>query len=317
MAIIPQIGTSLRIRLPADISPRTFLKDIRQSIKLHRDGVPVRTLHIIENGYKWHVVPGVAGPAHPWDAAHALSQAAAAKGYAHLYVEPDLVQTFPFGPFPTGDGQVLTFDGNWPPSSHDNAPLDWHLYKSTLKNARDVIGNPPSPCVRVAHLDTGYSEIHETRPRNLQRQLAVNLVEGGAVAVDPAEQQPLSNLLFPGHGTFTIALLAGGHCYLTNDDLGGAPFAEIVPIRVSNSVLQFASSAIADGISRAMERNCHVITLSMGGSGLDLGSGGQLSVQGGLRNLRRCGEQYWRVSHTRHRLACSLSTGYWSIRCYI
>lgn len=57
--------------------------------------------------------------------------------------------------------------------------------------------------------DTGYSEIHETRPRNLQWQLRMNLVEGGTVAVDPAEQQPLSNVLFPGHGTFTIALLEG------------------------------------------------------------------------------------------------------------
>jgi len=142
MAVIPRIATPLCVRLPTDVSPRIFLKDMRRAIKLHRDGQSLRSLRILENGYRWHVVPEVVASAHPWDAAHALSQAAAAKGYPNLYVEPDLVQGFPFGPFPIPAGKPLAFDENWPPGSSDNAPFDWHLYKSTLKNARDAIGNP-------------------------------------------------------------------------------------------------------------------------------------------------------------------------------
>src|ERR1700691_5999385 len=107
---------------------------MQQSIKLHRDGTSARGMRIAENGYRWYVIPGLDGIAHPWDAAHALSRTAAAKGYHSFYAEPNLLQDFPWEPFTSSDDQPLKFDEHWPPNTYDNAPWDWHLDKSKLRD---------------------------------------------------------------------------------------------------------------------------------------------------------------------------------------
>jgi hypothetical protein len=265
MALIPSGRTGLCVRLPSSISPTKLLESARRICNVSDGNCYTRPLGMPLHDFQWHTVSEVLTSLHPWDSAHALSRSMQQFGIPALYAEPDFIQSFPFGPSLLRPGEPLTWDPNWPPNELDGAPWDWHLYKSKLKEARDSLGVVQGNVVRVGHLDTGYSNRHETKPRNLRTDLAVNLVEGGTNAVDPAEDQPLSNLLFPGHGTLTIALLAGGHCSITNNDLGGAPFAEVVPIRLANSVVQFASSAIHDAILRAVGLGCHVITLSMGG----------------------------------------------------
>jgi len=50
-----------------------------------------------------------------------------------------------------------------------------------------------------------------------------------------------------------------------DDFLGGAPHAEVVPIRIADSVIHFASSAMAEGIEYAITLGCRVISISMGG----------------------------------------------------
>ncbi len=75
----------------------------------------------------------------------------------------------------------------------------------------------------------------------------------------------------PGHGTATIALLAGNRVKPPlvprgfDDFLGGAPFAEVVPIRIASSVIHFYTSAMAMGIDYAVDAGCHVVSISMGG----------------------------------------------------
>lgn len=265
MVITPRHATPLCVRLPIGVSLQQFVGDLCQSTSLDNDGAGARQSRLTENNFRWLWIPGIGRIPNPWDAAHAVSEAAAARGYSQLYVEPDLLQTFPWTPLSLNKDKPLEFDKNWRPDKDDHVPIDWHLDSSKLRDARRLVGNPAGPRVRVGHLDTGYSAIHETKPVNLQPQLGVNLVEGGSSTVDPAELQPLGNLLFPGHGTFTIALLAGARCTLTGDNLGGAPFTDVVPIRVSNSVVQFLSSAISDGIEAALAVGCDIITLSMGG----------------------------------------------------
>src|SRR5262249_11239582 len=81
----------------------------------------------------------------------------------------------------------------------------------------------------------------------------------------------------PGHGTATLALLAGnkldlifsGHRF--NDYFGGAPESEVVPVRISPSVVHIGTSAMAQGIGYALaprghaNKKCDVITISHGG----------------------------------------------------
>ena len=69
-----------------------------------------------------------------------------------------------------------------------------------------------------------------------------------------------------GHGTGTIGILAGGKVAAQGGEyLGGAPEAEIVPLRVADSVVLLRTSALAQALDYAVEQRCDVLTLSMGG----------------------------------------------------
>ena len=137
-------------------------------------------------------------------------------------------------------------------------------------NSVDVSGDQ----VTVAHLDTGYREGHALLPAHLDKTRQHNFVQGDKEdensAVDPGIGGGINN---PGHGTGTIGLLAGptfdaaafpksgGESGL----VGAAPFATVIPVRVANSVVEFANSAIAQGIQYAIDNGVDVLSMSMGG----------------------------------------------------
>src|SRR5262249_42662733 len=93
-------------------------------------------------------------------------------------------------------------------------------------------------------------------------------------ARDPGTRGLLKN---PGHGTGTLSILAGSRFtfaqngYSFDGKVGGVPQAEIVPVRVGNSVVQILTSTVAKGISYAVDlcaseqTRVHVMTMSMGG----------------------------------------------------
>ena len=69
-----------------------------------------------------------------------------------------------------------------------------------------------------------------------------------------------------GHGTGTISILAGGKAPDCGDiALGGAPEAEILPLRIADSVVLFYTSAFAQALDYAVSQHCDVVTMSMGG----------------------------------------------------
>ena len=69
-----------------------------------------------------------------------------------------------------------------------------------------------------------------------------------------------------GHGTGTLGILAGGPTGATLEvALGGAPEAEVLPVRISDRVVLLRTSALAAGLQYAADSRCDVITLSMGG----------------------------------------------------
>ena len=77
------------------------------------------------------------------------------------------------------------------------------------------------------------------RPLHLRLDLQKNFLDGETPndASDPGIHGFAKN---PGHGTGTIGILAGGSFTFTNEKysfsalLGGAPYAEVVPVRVAN-----------------------------------------------------------------------------------
>jgi subtilisin family serine protease len=219
---------------------------------------------------------------HPWDQAHGVLDVPSAIGLESAaavdYVEPDFVQTFPYQtPEPDSLESALeradacphrAVDVVWP-----NPPgrFGWHLDDdyTQLRAARDAVGDPGDAArILVGILDTGYDPEHISLPRHVRYDFAVNLSGDGPTnnATDPGSAWPMTN---PGHGTATLALLAGNRILRSDpafdDFLGGAPYASIVPIRIAESVIHFRTSSMAKGLEYAASIGCQVVSISMGG----------------------------------------------------
>jgi hypothetical protein len=228
----------------------------------------------------WAAVASVSSSVHPWDRAHELVSAptpAVVGGPAAVsFAEPDFEQVFPF-PQPSGGGMELfrrspcdelDYDRDWEIGLPHHG---WHRddAHSQLKAALAAAGDPgDGNRVRIGILDTGYDPDHTTLPAHLRTELARNFADADNPddATDPNRKLPGNQ---PGHGTATLALLAGtrvkipGHPF--DDFLGGAPHADVVPVRIADSVIHFRTSSMADGITYAAGANCRVLSISMGG----------------------------------------------------
>src|SRR5205085_7291369 len=68
-----------------------------------------------------------------------------------------------------------------------------------------------------------------------------------------------------GHGSGTISILAGGVVPGQNVALGGAPQADVLPLRVAGSVVLLRTSALAKALDYAIQQQADVITMSLGG----------------------------------------------------
>ena len=193
-----------------------------------------------------------------------------------IYVEPDLLQEAPeVSPIPEAAAQQ-GFDKDWPPAALVSP--GWHL-AAGFTGFEQVRSTATGNGVRIAHLDTGYWPPHASTPRHIRRDLGYNFYENNTNTTDPGTSGVLRN---PGHGTATLAIVAGNTVDLIyqgmqyTGDLGGAPDAEVVPVRIGPSVVHFYSSAMAQGMDYALgptgdpansnpANKCDVVTISHGG----------------------------------------------------
>ena len=228
---------------------------------------------------QWSLVTIDATPqtANPWDACHALvsSGSAIASGRVE-FVEPDLLQQWPVKQSTTGNSLAAARQG----SSHPQDGADFPAIPADNLWFRDAqhgqflaaqagLADPGAGRrVRIAHLDTGYDPDHRTRPVNLSAAEQRNFVDPDA----PNDARDRSSGLMNNfsHGTGTLSILAGAPV-APGQGFGCAPFAEVIPIRVANSVVLFRNSAIAQafdyvhGLCSKPATRVHVVTMSMGG----------------------------------------------------
>jgi subtilisin family serine protease len=226
---------------------------------------------------QWFLAELPDGAATPWDLAHArVAEQLGVSESDVIFAEPDLVHNvYPDAneekagqAFAVGDQCVdIPQDGN------NGKPLGpdefaWHLGDeySQLGKAREAV-EFTDPRTRIAHIDTGYYRLHDTVPEHVRRDLEKNFVSGDA---DPSSAEDPDNRLLvldnSGHGTGTISILAGGKVPAFGGVyMGGAPGAEVVPLRVADSVVLLRTSALARAFEYAVEQRCDVVTMSMGG----------------------------------------------------
>ena len=240
--------------------------------------------------HEWHTaqLPDGSEGVNSWDAAHeALARIERAPALAAMarpdLIEPDLLQQWPCAA-PHADhasaavGDVCGFDDQDRNVPFVDGRFAWHLDDdfSQLRSAR-AAASAAGPAVRIAHLDTGYDPDHSgLADVRYAAGLERNFIDENRPrdARDPGVDGLLTS---PGHGTGTLSILAGGRFRCTAgeydfaDVLGGAPGAEIVPVRVGNSVVQLTTGSVAKGISYVVElcaadqTRVHVISMSMGG----------------------------------------------------
>jgi subtilisin family serine protease len=216
----------------------------------------------------------------PWDLCHGLIEGrfGLAGDGGILFAEPDLEQRWTFP-----DPDESTRECVPPPRPGKGRPQDcrfptdpdpvWTLARTKMVQARAGLPQPGQPVVRIAHLDTGYDPDHVTKPVKLRLDLQRNVSGDGHPedkATDPRRHGLTPNK--PGHGTGTLGLLAGG-AVPDLGTIGAIPFAEIVPIRVADSVVLFRNSAIARALDYVFSLSLKddpatridVVTMSMGG----------------------------------------------------
>lgn len=221
-----------------------------------------------------------------WDRAHALlapGHSFASSGTSIEAIEPDLLQQWPFadGLPPSMDDEGFAAvehacvfeEQEIKGGKATGSGVAWNVKDafSQLSSARAHVGNKLKR-IRIAHLDTGYDPAHATLPRHLNKTLQRNFVKGGKLG-DATDQVPAGKLLAnPGHGTGTLSLLAGNALDGTSpgwkgfkDFIGGAPLAEIIPIRVADWVVRFTTSTLVQGFDYARQQQAHVLSMSMGG----------------------------------------------------
>ncbi|MFN7931144.1 MAG: S8 family serine peptidase [Blastocatellia bacterium] len=210
----------------------------------------------------------------PWDNAHA--QVAAQLGIAESQVvmaEPDLPHKIFADPQSRDMNLAIGANCQAVPQQGTGGRVvgpdefAWHLRDdfSQLGAARDAV-TFADPRTRIAHLDTGYDKTHNARPERILTTLERNFVSGNS---DPnSAQDPNRGHLFDnsGHGTGTLGILAGGRvASADNKYLGGAPQADILPLRIADSVVLFFTSAFVSALQYAIQQRADVVSISMGG----------------------------------------------------
>jgi hypothetical protein len=270
------------------MSDKRILVKMRPSTALAADSrANVRPLRVPVNGEAaplglgaepaWYIAELPEEQQTPWDTAHA--RVADQLGVAEsdiLFVEPDLVhdvflddgdRAVTRTDFAVGeDCRAVGQDKNHKKGFTDRS--GWHLEDefTELASARRAVEFSERR-TRIAHFDTGYFAQQITAPKNLRRDLERNFVDGPANRDDATDPDNRRFLLDnSGHGTGTISILAGKEWAKSNGEpMGAAPEADIVPLRVADSVVLLRTSAFARALDYAVDIGCDVGSMSMGG----------------------------------------------------
>ncbi len=208
---------------------------------------------------------------HAWTAAHALQLELEGRGI-RATVEPILSVNPAQERRPSREADIHNpgYIKEWPPTTQDaHAGIGWHLDDdhSQLHKAMETVGALPDVHVSIAHLDTGYIEGHSALPAGLDLLHQRTFLDGE----DPSKAIDRPESGQDGHGLGTIVLLAGNRVQKSDTFgeyegyIGANPFAKVIPLRISDSVVILNDRNFSEAVYYAIEKGCEVISMSMAG----------------------------------------------------
>lgn len=147
--------------------------------------------------------------------------------------------------------------------------FEWSLEKANVIEAWAAFGaRQPGSGVVVGHPDTGYTPHPELAdPGRLLTPLGFDFDDDDPDAVDDLDDQFLDN---PGHGTATGSVIVSNRGAAVGNNArefvsGVAPFASLIPLRTTESVVLFSMRGLRRAIDHAVSKGAHVVSISLGG----------------------------------------------------
>ncbi|ARV62616.1 hypothetical protein BZZ01_31830 [Nostocales cyanobacterium HT-58-2] len=127
---------------------------------------------------------------------------------------------------------------------------------------------PPGHGIIIGLPDTGYTE-HPEIIENLLLEQAYNFLKDDKDAKDELDTSRAEVINNPGHGTSTASVIispkGGQGNYPSGKTVTGvAPGAQLVPLRVSYSVVLLSVRNLAEAIEYAADQGIHVLSISLG-----------------------------------------------------
>ncbi|MDO5971044.1 S8 family serine peptidase [Flavivirga aquimarina] len=206
----------------------------------------------------------------PWDAAHRYRQKTGYKGFT----EPNIINNL----YNNVENSLIAksieepYLQNWPSPPEIENHVIWHLLDdfSQLRKAKERVWKKVQKdrCIKIAHIDTGYQPNHPALPKFMTKGISFLKDENEGSAIDVTKDSFQEQ---DGHGTATMSILAGNKVSINsngitfNDELGAIPFAEIIPIRICDTVALIRSQNFVKALDYAIDIGCEVVTMSMAG----------------------------------------------------
>jgi thermitase len=146
---------------------------------------------------------------------------------------------------------------------------EWSLERANVPAAWELFGaRQPGAGVTVGHPDTGYTLHPELAdPARLLVSQGYDYDDDDPDPIDDLDADRLDN---PGHGTGTASVIVSGRGLAAGSDgpafvSGVAPYASLIPIRMTESVVLFSTRGLCRAMDHAVAKGAHVISLSLGG----------------------------------------------------
>jgi hypothetical protein len=198
-----------------------------------------------------------------------LTPGAAWDAVYRLRAQPEVVHAEPLFKYNVADvhERLALRGGGDHPETADN--FEWSLQKANVINAWSLFGSrQPGAGVVIGHPDTGFTPHPDlAEPARLLVSQGFDFDDDDPDPIDDLDDGFLDN---PGHGTGTGSVIIssrGAAPGLPQPEFvsGVAPFASLIPIRATESVVLFSMRGLRRAIDHAVARGAHVISISLGG----------------------------------------------------